>query len=249
MIWKLNALKKKGVRFIDHKEYQKLKNTKVLIRAHGEPPKTFLKAKENNIKLTDATCPIVTKLQERIVKTWEEVKSINGQLVIFGNRTHPEIIGLSGQIDYKALIVEDINELDNLDFEKPIRLFSQTTKSKELYQEIIDTIQKKVDKLNKSSDFFMYKKSVCGQVANRTPDLRIVAQNHDVIIFVSGEKSSNGKYLYGICKEVNSRSHKISKPDQIDKKWFENIKTIGVSGATSTPSWLLDDVINTIKLF
>lgn len=245
----VERLEKKGVRFINHDEYKLLRNERVLIRAHGEPPETFLTAEKNKLTLIDATCPIVTKLQDKVRSAWDQIKAYNGQVVIYGNRNHPEILGLSGQIGYHALIIENKEEINLIDFTRPVYLFSQTTKSRERYEEIIQSIKKRFTSAALPDDFFQYRTSVCGQVANRAPHLRIFAKAHDVIIFVSGEKSSNGKYLYEVCREINPQSHKVSKTEQLKPEWFVHAASVGVSGATSTPSWLLEEIVDKIRCY
>lgn len=230
----VKRLQRLGLKIIDTKTYNKLNNKTVLLRAHGEAPITYKTAKKNNIKLIDASCPIVLKLQIKIKKAFEEMQFINGQVVIFGKKGHAEVIGLSGNAMNKAIVISDENDLNNIDFSKPIRLFSQTTKSSTDYHNIVKQIKKRL----KNKDF-IYLDSVCKQVANRDKSLKEFAKNNDMIIFMSGIKSSNGKMLYEICKKENINTKFVSSVDEIKKEWFVDIEKVGITGATSTPTWLI----------
>ena len=229
-VQRLNA---KGLHIIDNLKLKEIKNETVLIRAHGEPPKTYELAKENNLKLIDATCPIVKKLQERIKKAYKEGRA-EEQIIIYGQHGHAEAIGLAGQIEDKAIIIESIIDLKNIDFNKPITIFSQTTKSNKDYMLIVEEIKKQIAKTENKYEL-RFNKTVCKQVAYRDEDLKDFAKKHELIIFVSGKKSSNGKMLFEACKKINPKTYSISNYQEIEKKWFENIKLVGISGATSTP--------------
>ncbi len=234
----VKRLESLGMKTIDYDTYKKLKNAHVLLRAHGEAPETYAIAKKNNIHLIDATCPIVTKFQQRIKKDYDEQPG--RQIVIYGQEEHPEIIGLSGQIGFKAIVVSNEEDLNKIDFNKPLKLFSQTTKSAIKYFELAKKIEEKAKKDAEIT------KTLCRQVSGREPDLEIFAQKHDTIIFISGKNSSNGKMLYNVCLQKNPDTYFITSPDEIKKEWIKNSKSIGITGATSTPKWLMEKVQNKI---
>ena len=244
----VSRLKQLGLITINHDEFKNLNNCNVLIRAHGEPPETYEIAKNNNLKLIDATCPVVLKLQQRVKESYDNLKNKEGQLVIYGKTGHAEVIGLAGQTNNEAIVISEQNELDKIDFNKPVRLFSQTTMSKNGFEEIKKSIKTKMKEIqhNNLVDFDA-RNTVCGQVSCREPALIEFAKNHDVIIFVSGKNSSNGKFLFDVCCRVNPGSYLISKPEDLKEKWFRDISSVGVSGATSTPVWLLQSVVEKIK--
>jgi len=244
----VERLNKLGLKIINHEEFKELKNEKVLIRAHGEPPETYKIALENSIELIDASCPVVLRLQNNIRIGYDEITKKDGQVVIYGKHGHAEVVGLAGQTMDNAIIVSDENDLDKVDFEKPINLYSQTTKGIEGFDGLIKKIELK-QKEAKSEAEFIINDTICRQVAHRAPQLREFSKEHDIVLFVSGRKSSNGKYLYGICKETNSNTYFVSSPDEIEKKWFSNNNSIGICGATSTPRWLMDEVKNTVNSF
>jgi 4-hydroxy-3-methylbut-2-enyl diphosphate reductase len=222
-------------------------NSKVLVRAHGEPPSTFRIAKEQKTEIIDATCPIVLKFQLKVNKAWKEMKPINGQVVIFGKINHPEVIGLCGQTDNEAIVIENEDDLKKIDFLKPIRLFVQTTKNKEAFNEIVNLIVKKINSLNPEASDFEFYNTICNQVSRRIPKLQKFSRDNDVIVFVSGTHSSNGKHLFKICKQENERSHFITSENEIDSGWFKTGDSIGISGATSTPLWLIKKIADTIS--
>ncbi len=217
-------------------------NSKIMFRAHGEPPSSYEQANKNETEIIDATCPVVLKFQEKVKKAWKEMQTINGQVVIFGKKIHPEIIGLVGQTDGKAIVIEDSGDLNKLDFQRPIRLFVQTTKNKDDYDKIISIINEKIEKENGDIANFRNYNTICGQVSQRIPKLKTFCRNHEVIIFVSGKNSSNGRQLFSICQNENPNSHMVSNENEINSAWFLNIKTVGITGATSTPSWLMERV-------
>jgi 4-hydroxy-3-methylbut-2-enyl diphosphate reductase len=241
----IQRLENLGITFVEEKDIATLSGKKLLFRAHGEPPQTYLKVQKAGVKLIDATCPIVLKLQAKIASYYEEAKLNGGQIVIFGDHHHPEALGLKGQTADQAIIIRNLEEIEKIDFTRPVYLFSQTTKSSELYQEIISTVEEKM----KKGVYFYYKHSVCGQVANRAPKLRKFVRKFDVIIFVSGRKSSNGKYLYNEVARIHPNTYKITSPAELQEKWFDGVKSVGISGATSTPQWLLQEVMNKIQSF
>jgi len=234
----VKRLKDMGLITLDYDEFKQLKNADVLLRAHGEPPETYKIAEENNINLIDATCPIVTKFQKRVKKAHEEAKN-EDQVVIYGKKTHPEVIGLNGQTGYKAIIIENEEDLSKINFNKPVKLYAQTTKSVKAYKKISDLIQNKSG-TEINAENLKINNTLCGQVSNREPKLEEFAKKHDVIIFVSGKNSSNGKMLYNVCKQANKNTYFISSTKELKLEWFRNAKSIGICGATSTPGWIMD---------
>lgn len=234
----VNRLEKMGLKSISKEEFFTLKNCKVLIRAHGEPPETYQYAKENNIELIDATCPVVLTLQEKIKSSYAKNAQQEGQLVIFGKKGHAEIIGLNGQTNHNAIILQSIDDVHKINMNQPVALYSQTTKRIEDFQEIAQLVK---DNIAPGVPVEI-KDTICRQVSNRVPNLKEFAAKYDLILFVAGQKSSNGKYLCTICKEVNKDTHMISNTAEIDKSWFKGVKSVGVCGATSTPNWLMDEV-------
>ena len=232
----------KGLITIDHERYFTMKDTTVLLRAHGEPPSTYEYARQNNIRLIDATCPVVLKLQQRIRVGHESDKNLDNQIIIFGKKGHAEVNGLVGQTNGKAIVLESTNELNKIDFTRPIELYSQTTKDLEGFHKLADEL--KIRAINvpvKIHD------TVCRQVANRIPAIRKFSGRFDLIIFVSGQKSSNGKMLFDICQSVNPNSKFISSIHEIDIQWFDNVDSVGICGATSTPKNLLEDVAKAVE--
>lgn len=237
-------LKKLGLITINHEEYAKLKNVKVLLRAHGEPPETYRIAAENNIEIIDATCPVVLRLQKRIKQEYTSKEpEREKQIVIYGKNGHAEVLGLVGQTNGEAIVIEKIEEVDKIDLSRDVRLYSQTTKSLDEFRNIVSYIEQNISK----SATFQYFDTICRQVANRMPNIRKFAASHDVILFVCGQKSSNGKILFHECKEINNRTYQVDKPEDIDMEWFRNAKSIGICGATSTPKWLMDKCKNVIS--
>lgn len=230
----VNRLHERGLITINHEQMAELHNVKVLLRAHGEPPETYELAKRNNIEIIDATCPVVLALQSRIKKKYDA--SADGQIVIFGKSGHAEVLGLVGQTRSNAIVVQNLEDVKQLDFGRDIYLYSQTTKGLDEFHRIIDYIQQHIapEATFKSFD------TICRQVANRMPNIAEFATKHDLILFVSGKKSSNGKVLFKECKAVNPNSYQIESPEEIDFGWFKDVKTIGICGATSTPKWLME---------
>ena len=245
----MDLLKSKGLKVVSHLDLNALKGSTVMVRAHGEPPATFQIAKELEIKIIDATCPIVTKLQKYIHESYLAGKSSNAQIVIFGKPGHAEVAGLDGNAANTAIIVHKEADLSKIDFTKPVRLFSQTTMDAEQYQVIAALVQSKMDEAGNPD--LIITKSVCKQVSGRTAGLKMFASKHDIIIFVGGNNSANGAYLFNVCKDNNPNSHYISNLGEIELQWFQNAKTVGISGATSTPGWLIEqvaDYIQTLKI-
>ena len=243
----VERLKKKGLKIINYTTYRQLKNCRVLIRAHGEPPETYRIAENNNIELVDGTCPVVLKLQQKIKQRYELLKPEKGQIVVYGKKGHAEVIGLTGHTENQAIIVESVADLDKVDFSKPVHLFAQTTKSREGYNTIYSEIIKRHNAKASPEIYLHCTNSICAQVSTRAPRLREFCKKHDVIIFVSGKKSSNGKILFEECRKVNTRSHFVSDIDEISEAWFTNATSAGICGATSTPKWLMEEIADQIK--
>jgi 4-hydroxy-3-methylbut-2-enyl diphosphate reductase len=240
----VKRLSEKGLVVIDREQLQELSNCKVLIRAHGEPPETYKLAIENNIELIDASCPVVLKLQNRVKNAFDKMERENGQIVIYGKKGHAEVIGLTGQTLEKAIVVTDDSDLDNLDYNRPITLFSQTTKSTKGFYALSEKIEGRIkDAKGELTEIdFNSNDSICRQVSNREPQLQRFAQENDVILFVSGKKSSNGKALYQVFLSENPRSYFIENEEEIEADWFQNAERVGICGATSTPMWLMEQV-------
>lgn len=237
-------LKRLGLVTINHEEMSNLHNATVLLRAHGEPPATYRLADTNNIEIIDATCPVVLQLQRRIKAQYESLPE--SQIVIFGKNGHAEVLGLVGQTQGHAIVIEKYDDVMMLDFTRDIYLYSQTTKSLDEFHRIIEYIQQHIspDATFKSFD------TICRQVANRMPNIKAFASRHDLVLFVCGHKSSNGKVLYGECKSVNPNSYQIEGPEEINPSWLKGVSTVGICGATSTPKWLMEqcrDAIETLE--
>lgn len=226
----------KGLVTITHEQLAELHDVKVLLRAHGEPPETYRMAERNNIEIIDATCPVVLRLQQRIKEAYD--KDPESQIVIYGKKGHAEVNGLVGQTDGRAIVVEDSSQIDKIDINRDISLYSQTTKSLEGFNAMIQDI----NKMKGAGTTFDHYDTICRQVSTRVEKLTEFARRHDVVLFVAGAKSSNGKILYNGCKEVNPKTYLISNERQIDPQWFESTDSIGICGATSTPRWLMEKV-------
>lgn len=237
----MERLEEKGLKTIGHEEFAALKNCRVLFRAHGEPPFSYQQAQANGVEIIDASCPVVLNLQKRIREAYERVKPMGGQIVIYGKRGHAEVSGLVGQTNGEAIVVETEADLIQVDFSKPVVLFSQTTKSLDGFRSIAGIIQ------GKGQDEVVVYDTICRKVANRIPQLRNFAKMHDVIIFVSGKKSSNGRQLFAVCKEVNERTYFVQEAGDLKKEMFSGAECVGISGATSTPLWVMEGIRNTIK--
>lgn len=233
----VDRLRRRGLITITHADLENLDGASVLLRAHGEPPSTYATARRRNIEIIDATCPVVLKLQQRIKRTFDE-RTEGLQIVIYGKIGHAEVNGLVGQTDGHAIVVEDIDQLDRLDFGRDITLYSQTTKSIHGLEQMVAEIKRRM--LPEAR--FEYFDTICRQVANRVPQLRRFASCHETVLFVAGKKSSNGRFLYGECHDVNPRTYLVSNPDEIDQAWIAGVESVGVCGATSTPRWLMEQV-------
>lgn len=227
-------LRQMGLVTINHDDLRRLRGVKVLLRAHGEPPETYATAERNGIEIIDATCPVVLQLQLRIKRQYDA--NPNAQIVIFGKNGHAEVLGLVGQTNSHAIVIEDFNDATRLDFSRDIYLYSQTTKSLDEFHRITDYIQSHIA----PSATFRSFDTICRQVANRMPNISAFAARHDLILFVCGHKSSNGKVLFGECLRVNANSHQVEGPDEIDRRWLDGVDTVGICGATSTPKWLME---------
>jgi 4-hydroxy-3-methylbut-2-enyl diphosphate reductase len=233
-----------GLVSIDHEQFRSLKNCKVLIRAHGEPPDIYKTAEENNITIIEATCPIVKKLQSKIRETWLRIKKDKGQIVIFGKPGHAEVVGLLGQTNNEGILISAPSDINKIDVTRPVALFSQTTMGVNEYGNIKELIFNKMRERGAIDPFqnFIVNNTVCSQVSNREPHLEAFAREHDVIIFVSGKESSNGRMLFSVCKSINPDTYFVSSPEEIDKSWFTDKKLVGICGATSTPKWLIENI-------
>ena len=231
----VERLTEMGLITINHEQLKDLHDVKVLLRAHGEPPETYELAKRNRIEIIDATCPVVLQLQKRIKKQF--FNNPDAQIVIFGKNGHAEVLGLVGQTKSKAIVIEHFDEVTQLDFSKDIYLYSQTTKSLDEFHRIIEYIQAHI----RQGAIFKSFDTICRQVANRMPNIKRFAAQHDVVLFVSGRKSSNGKVLYNECKSVNPNSYHIENAGEIDLAWLAKANTVGICGATSTPKWLMEE--------
>ena len=232
-------LREMGLITINHDDLRELHDVKVLLRAHGEPPETYELAHRNNIEIIDATCPVVLQLQKRIKKQYDansQQPIANSQIVIFGKKGHAEVLGLVGQTHSNAIVIENFDEVKKLDFSRDIYLYSQTTKSLDEFHRIIEYIQQHIQPTATFQSF----DTICRSVANRMPNISQFATRHDLILFVCGRKSSNGKVLYNECLRVNPNTHLIEGPDEIDRQWLADINTVGICGATSTPKWLME---------
>ncbi|HEY6193083.1 MAG TPA: 4-hydroxy-3-methylbut-2-enyl diphosphate reductase [Bacteroidota bacterium] len=239
----IERLERRGLKTITHADLPSVKNGKVLIRAHGEPPSTFAAAKELGVTLVDATCPVVWKVQERIKKFYDQ----GYQVVIYGKADHAEVIGLVGQTNGEAVVIKSLEEINKIDLNRKTVLFSQTTMDKATFAKLKDEFQKRIkdliiDTFDQEATEFHAKDTICGQVFGRDKKLREFAAGNDVMIFVAGRISSNGKVLFHICQEANPRTYFVEIESELQPEWFEGVETVGISGATSTPQWLMERV-------
>jgi len=240
----VERLKKLGLRTINHEELRTLSPGKVLFRAHGEPPATYQLARDRGVEIIDGTCPIVSRLQKKIRKAYEEMDPETDQLVIFGKSDHPETIGLLGQVNGDALVVNTPEDITAIDPDKRVRLFSQTTMDPESFKEVEKALGKLLQKNAKTGRIMHFKSdcTICGQMKKRKPGLSAFARKYDVMLFVSGKNSSNGKMLYEYCLSINPNTYWISSAEEIQGQWFDGYKSIGISGATSTSRQQLESV-------
>lgn len=237
----VERLRSKGLITITHEQMSQLHDVKVLLRAHGEPPETYALAKKNNIDIIDATCPVVLRLQRNIKGTYDSTSDT--QIVIYGKKGHAEVLGLVGQTDGNAIVVENTDQIDKIDFSRDIALYSQTTKSLEGFAEMTGEISR----LKSPDTSFKSYDTICRQVANRVEHLVEFAKKHEVVLFVAGAKSSNGKILYNNCLNVNPRTYLISNESHIQEEWLKDAFSIGICGATSTPRWLMEKVRDRVE--
>jgi 4-hydroxy-3-methylbut-2-enyl diphosphate reductase len=235
-------LRERGLVMIDHATFEKLHDVRVLLRAHGEPPSTYETARRNNITLVDATCPVVLNLQKRIRRVYHEMGN-NPQIVIYGKHGHAEVLGLVGQTNSEAIVIADISEVDKVDLTRNTYLFSQTTKPLEGFQTVINYLTKHI----KAPAEFKCFDTICRSVSNRLPAVQEFARKHDVVLFVCGLKSSNGRVLYDACHKINERTHLVDDPNMLDAAWFDGAQSVGICGATSTPKWLMEKCAERVR--
>ncbi len=243
----VERLHQKGLRIIDREQLAELHDCKVLIRAHGEPPETYQVALQNNLELIDASCPVVLKLQNRVKHAFDATTRENGQIVIYGQPGHAEVAGLTGQTGNRAIIVLTEADLDQVDFARPVTLFSQTTKSTAGFYKMKALMEARIAAAGGDLASFDANDSICRQVSNREPALAKFAVEYDVVVFVSGRKSSNGKALFSVVQQYNPRSYFVENGDEVQDEWFEGAQTVGICGATSTPLWLMRQVQERIE--
>ena len=239
----VQRLEQMGLRRATHEDMEQMAGCRLFVRAHGEPPTTFQRAKELGIDVVDATCPVVAALQQRVIKARDEMKPYGGQVAILGKRGHAEVVGLTGQIEEPIAVIEGVEDLEALDYQRPIYLLSQTTQSVALFNNIAAMIRRRLP----DEDMLVAEDTICRRVANREKLLTEFAARHDVIIFVCGKKSSNGKVLYEVCRAVNEHSYNIEEAAELRREWFEECQSVGICGATSTPLWLMEDVARRIE--
>lgn len=232
-----DRLQRLGLETINHSQLEHIEHSKVLLRAHGEPPSTYLTAERNHIDIIDATCPVVLHLQKRIKDEYTADATQSKQIVIFGKNGHAEVLGLVGQTEGKAIVVETLADVEQLDFTRDICLYSQTTKPLGEFREIVEYIERHMS----PDATFIYYDTICRQVANRMPHIREFASRHDAVLFVCGKKSSNGRVLFGQCLQANPRSYMIDSAQEISPEWLRECQSIGICGATSTPKWLMEE--------
>jgi 4-hydroxy-3-methylbut-2-enyl diphosphate reductase len=238
----LQRLASLGLKTINHGQLGELRNCRVLIRAHGEPPETYETARRNNIELIDATCPVVLQLQEKIRKSYREINVDDGQLVIFGKKDHAEVRGLEGQTGYHAIVIEKPDDLGKIDYRRPVRLYAQTTMNREEYRSLRNEISNRLERAGSGTEKFQCTQSICQQVSGRIPLLQEFCRRFEVVLFVSSPKSSNGRILFEECRRARERSYFITGPDDIQNSWFGPGLAVGITGATSTPVWLMHKV-------
>lgn len=238
----IERLQTHGMKIIDAQELPSLHDSSVLFRAHGEPPSSYHYVTTNHLNLTDATCPVVLKLQERIRHAYHKMQEVNGQIVLFGKKGHAEVIGLMGQTENKCILLEDESQIEQVDPEKPTEVFAQTTKDPQKYESLVSLIKTRVN------NTVVAHNTICRQMADRAEHLKSFALAHDMILFVGGAKSSNSKVLYDICHSINANSHFVTSETDVNAEWFANRpKSVGIFGATSTPLWLMEEVKSTVE--
>ena len=239
----VQRLEEMGLRRATHEDMEQMAGCRLFVRAHGEPPTTFQRAKELGIDVVDATCPVVAALQQRVIKARDRMKPLGGQVAILGKRGHAEVVGLTGQIAEPIVVIKGVEDLALLDYERHIYLLSQTTQSVALFHQIVEEIRKRLPQ----EEMLVAEDTICRRVANREKLLKEFAARHDVIVFVCGKKSSNGKVLYEVCREVNEQAYNIEEAAELKREWFLNCRSVGICGATSTPLWLMEEVARRIE--
>ena len=239
----VQRLESLGLRTVTHDDMQQLSGRDLFIRAHGEPPTTFRRAEELGINVIDATCPVVAQLQRKVVAAYDKMRSVDGQVVILGKRGHAEVVGLTGQVQDKAIVVEREADLELRDFSRPIFFLSQTTQSVSLFWSLAEQMKIRI----KSVDMLTVDDTICRRVSNRERALSEFASRFDVVVFVCGKKSSNGKVLFDVCHKANPRSYNIEEESELQQEWFNDCHSVGICGATSTPAWLMERVANAIR--
>lgn len=239
----VQRLEEMGLRRATHEDMEQMAGCRLFVRAHGEPPTTFQRAKELGIDVVDATCPVVAALQQRVIKARDRMKPLGGQVAILGKRGHAEVVGLTGQIAEPIVVIEGVEDLALLDYERPIYLLSQTTQSVALFHQIVEEIRRRLP----HEEMLVAEDTICRRVANREKLLKEFAARHDVIVFVCGKKSSNGKVLYEVCREVNEQAYNIEEAAELKREWFLDCRSVGICGATSTPLWLMEEVARRIE--
>ncbi len=241
-------LHRSGLKTLSREEMETLHDQKILIRAHGEPPLTYQIARKNRLAIFDATCPVVLKLQQKVFKAYQESKNDGGQIIIYGKKGHAEVIGLTGQTEHTAIVAGSADDLKQIDYLRPIRLFSQTTMSIQGFKSLQEYIQQQRDRYQTPSGvLFQVNDTICRQVSNREAQLTEFAKKHDIILFVSGAQSSNGKILFEVCRGANPNSYSITGPSAIRKEWFQHVRSAGICGGTSTPLWLMQECAAALK--
>ena len=232
-----------GLKTISHADIPTLKGRRMLIRAHGEPPRTYTLARECGVEIIDATCPVVAALQRKVKRAYEEMAKVGGTVVILGKRGHAEVVGLTGQVDEKAVVVENEADLEQIDFSQPIYFLSQTTQSVDKFNRLTEIMRQRLT----NEAMLTADDTICRRVSSREEHLREFARQHDVVIFVCGRKSSNGKVLYNICQQENEHSYNIEESSELQSEWFKGAESVGICGATSTPKWLMEEIADAIR--
>lgn len=238
----VQRLESRGLKTVTHDDLNRLEKCRLFIRAHGEPPKTYAVARKRGIEIIDATCPVVARLQRRVKQAHEEMAAVGGQVVILGKRGHAEVVGLTGQVDEPTVVIESDEDLDRIDFARPIHFLSQTTQSIALFEHLGEMMKRRAADPEKVK----IDDTICRQVSGREQHLTEFARRFDVVVFVCGRKSSNGKVLFEVCRRANGNTHNIEEPSELDPVWFERAESVGICGATSTPKWLMQQVAEAI---
>lgn len=239
----VQRLESLGLRTVTHEDMESLSGRDLFVRAHGEPPTTFRRAEELGIRVIDATCPVVAQLQRKVVAAYEKMRGVGGQVVILGKRGHAEVVGLTGQVNDQVIVIESEEDLKLIDFSSPVFFLSQTTQSIGLFWHLAERMKQ----LIKQELMLTVDDTICRRVSNREKGLREFAERFDVVIFVCGKKSSNGKVLFDVCRGANPRSYNIEEEDELQSQWFEECRSVGICGATSTPAWLMNRVADAIR--